>query len=246
MDDWSAQLIRLSLFSDAPIQVSEGFWTSLTGQAEAENRAAVPGGRQYSSQLHGGSLSLTIAVNRLFVVLAFNPISLPEDGSERLPVLGGWKEFSESFQKLLEDFLPKVEFPIVRIGVGANLVAKCASRRDAYVALGTLLKSVTVDADHMSDLVFRVNWPQSSNVAKDLMLNRITNWSSVTISHLMMAAQAAHPAPLQVGSIFAVSLEMDHNTAADRQNPLEKSEILPISQELFSLARENAARGERP
>ena len=35
---WGAQQLRATVFSDAPVTLSESDWTSITGQSEAEDR----------------------------------------------------------------------------------------------------------------------------------------------------------------------------------------------------------------
>ena len=58
--DWAVQLLRLTVFSNAPIPVSERDWHTITGQEEAENRIAILGGKAYSGRFAGGQLSLPL------------------------------------------------------------------------------------------------------------------------------------------------------------------------------------------
>ena len=46
--------------------------------------------------------------------------------------------------------------------------------------------------------------------------------------------------------IYAVTLEMDHNTDDAHRTPFDRNRLLPIYSELVDLARENVAKGEVP
>ena len=97
--DWLALQLRLSLFSSEPMPVSEVSWTAVTGQAEAENRAAVPGGKQYSGKFSGGILTVIQTSARADVILAPDETSVKLD--DQFPAIGKWDESSESFASLV-------------------------------------------------------------------------------------------------------------------------------------------------
>jgi hypothetical protein len=249
MDDWLAQQLRLSLFSMEPFPTAESSWTALTGQTEAENRVGVPGGRQYSGKHFGGLLALTIAGQRLDVVLAVDPANVmaSADGVAVFPSVGPWKELSESFVTSVVSFLSSQQSPIVRIAFGASLLGRSETREQAYGNLAKLLASVDVDVENMRELIFRINWPQKSGVVPDLLLNRITGWGAITISiNYMQIGSGVTVTSSSDEQPFAVSLDMDHNTAADRKEPFQNAQLVPIFRELVTLAAQNASSGERP
>lgn len=244
--DWLAQQLRLSFFSSESIPVSEAGWTTITGQAEAETRISIPtGGKQYSGKFSGGVLALAYSSTRGDVILAVDQSSVEPDN--QLPAIGRWDEISQSFASSVEPFLEAIEPPIVRIAFGAVLLSRAESREDAYQKLGHLLDSVTIDPQRMRDLTYRINWPLMSKVIPDLELNRITSWGAIAIfqSILQIAGSQASLAPAS-STLNAVQLEIDHNTAAGRNVPFERTQRIPIFRELVSLAHENGEAGECP
>jgi hypothetical protein len=247
--DWSAHQLRVTLFADESFPVSEAGWRQLTGQEEAENRVNVPGGRQYSGKVLGGLLALTIMGNRLDVVLAFD-VTRPDNMSAALsvPIIGRWQEVQAQFDAAVEPFFEGLTTSTVRLAFGANLLAVVPSRRHAYEELARLLKSVAVDVDHMRELIFRVNWPEKSKIIQGLEINRLTGWASqVFASNLLLntgSGLVVHES--KHDPVHTVSLEIDHNTAADRKDRFDNRDLFPIFRELVTLAEENARGGERP
>src|SRR5258706_4487200 len=157
LHDWSVQQLCVSLFSSEPFPVSESGWKLLTGQDEAENRVNVPGGRQYSGKLLDGLLALTIMLNRVDIVLAFDPTKPMEISvGAPIPVVGKWTDLSTLFAAAIEPFIEAATTPIIRLAFGANLLAVAPSRGDTYKHLARLLKSVKVDVKKMRELIFRI------------------------------------------------------------------------------------------
>ena len=152
--DWLALQLRLSLFSSEPMPVSEVSWTAVTGQAEAENRAAVPGGKQYSGKFSGGILTVIQTSARADVILAPDETSVKLD--DQFPAIGKWDESSESFASLVLPFLEGMEASIVRIAFGAVLLSGAQSKEHAYETLDWLLDSVQVNPQQMRDQGNRV------------------------------------------------------------------------------------------
>jgi len=245
--DWSVQQMRVSLFSSEAFPVSESGWKLLTGQDEAENRVNVPGGRQYSGKLLDGLLALTVTLNRVDIVLAFDPTKPMEISSAQIPLVGKWIEVWPSFAAAVEPFLETATSPIVRLAFGASLLALAPSREETYKNLASSLKSVQVDVVNMRELIFRINWPQTSSVVPGLEINRITSWGALVFAiNAMQAASSGFVLSPGTQAVHAVSLEIDHNTSGDRKDPFENRHLVPIFRELVTLANENAEGGERP
>jgi hypothetical protein len=248
-DDWSVHQLRMTLFSSEPFPVSESGWRLLTGQDEAENRVNVPGGRQYSGKVFDSLLALTIVVNRIDIVLAFDPSKLVNiSTASAAPIIGPWLELSALFGASVESFLQDLTAPVIRLAFGANLLGVVSSRTQTYEELAKLLKSVVVDVRHMRELFFRINWPQISSVVPGLEINRLTGWSSLIFSQNILQNTGSELIVSQAGQgpSYAVSLEIDHNTALDRKDRFENRHLVPIFRELVTLANENVRGGERP
>ena len=85
----------------------------------------------------------------------------------------------------------------------------------------------------IEEFEYRTNRPCRSGVVDGLELNRISKWSVVQIQ------QGAG------GSPFAIQLEMDFNTIAEHQGPLD-DQLQALFEELASLSERCALEGDRP
>jgi len=245
--DWGAESLRLTLFSPDTVALSDADWTAVTGEQEATTRQIIPGGRRYVGSFAGGQLALSASGPRVDITLSSAPPSLlGESSTFELPIIGSWDSTRDAFVVATQKWLSEFKFPVVRLAFAAVLLSEAKSVADSYQVLKGFLKSVNVDPDGMRELIFRINWPEKSEVA-GLTLNRITNWSALQIGtmHVQLSGQSISG----IGSPpvkFAVRLEMDHNTDQENKRPFEREVLAPIYKELVEKASENAEFGERP
>jgi hypothetical protein len=245
--DWIVQQSRLSFFSSEPLSISEQDWKTITGQDEAENRTALPNGKQYSGKFSGGLFSLAYSGVRCDVLLNVDESAQDPAQEQELRGIGKWDEVSDSFPRALEPFLSGLKSPLVRLAFGAILMWEARSKEDAYEEIGKLLSSVEVDPKNMRDLIYRINWPRMSAVIPDLELNRITSWGSMNISKALLQMTGQQMSIAAAGpALHTVRLEIDHSTSQNRTDPFEPSMRMPIFSELVEMARANARDGERP
>lgn len=250
--DWAVQQLRLSLFSNEAIPVSETDWKTITDQDEAETRTAIPNGKQYSGKFLGGILTIAYSGLRCDIVLNVDdPVPMRAEVAEArptLPCIGEWNAVLDVFEEKVTPVLDGLNSPIVRIAFGSVLLSQSESREHAYEKLGELLASVDVDGKNSRELIYRINWPKMSEVIPDLELNRITGWSSVNFRPMLVQLQTGGEMAVSSSDVelYTVRLEMDHNTAAQRKTAFEKAHRMPIFRELVTLARSNAKAGERP
>lgn len=248
--DWGVQFARLSLFLSEPYAISDKDWAVLTGQEEAETRQVVTGGKRLSGPVAiGGIMHMSTTVSRFDVILA---AADPEAGEEvKVPSVGPYEETFASFFESTRKWIEHVNPPTVRVAFGAGLTCKTANREEAYDHLRGLLKSLKVDPKNMRDLEYRVNWPGKSKIKQDLVVNRITTWSSLRFIRQLVQiggapAGGGDPGRIDAGYVDAVRLEMDHNTDEAWKAPFDQGTLIAIYWELVDLARQNAAEGEVP
>jgi hypothetical protein len=240
--DWGVNLVRLSIFCTENATASDATWKMLTGQGEAENRVAAPGGRTFSGTVGDGLLALTHSGPRLDLVYQAKGTDTPDP---EIPLLGPWPAVRDTFGKMSTALLSSITQPIVRLAVGGVLLAKAETVEQSYERLRDLLKSVKIDPKKTRDLHYRVNWALDDEV-EGLKINRITTWASMRFNTTFMqitgdkVAVAGTPAK----GLFAVRLEVDHNTDALNQEPLGHNKLMPIYQHLVALIDENAEKGE--
>jgi hypothetical protein len=244
-NEWFVQQMRLSIFSAEPLSVSDSDWRTITEQNEAEGRISIPGGKMYSGRAFGGVLSFAYSGTRVDVILSTDEAAARPEGE--IPCVAKWVDLPSLFIAKVSPFLEGYNLPINRIALGSILLLQAASREATYEKLGEFLRSVKVDPVNSRELIYRINWPQKSQVIPDLDLNRITNWSSVAIARNLLQLAGAEITIAQTGeAINAVRLEIDHNTSESWKAPFAGPQRVSILRELISLADANANAGERP
>jgi len=72
----------------------------------------------------------------------------------------------------------------------------------------------------------------------------MTTWSCVVFRGVIGLGAALGQPSTSISEEFFVRLEIDNNTPAERTEPIEPGEIVPIFEALVEMALENAARGE--
>lgn len=240
--DWDVEVLRLSLFSTAVVPISDRDWEAITTVPEAETRQNLPGGKSYAGKFSDGQLTFTSLGDRIIIVLSSIPKEPPQ---QEMPSLGPWETVRETFVKNTCRWLSEVSNPIIRIGVGAVLLHRTDSRRDTYRELKSLLRSVNVDPDQMRDLLFRINWPKQSATVNGLRLNRLTTWAAMQYNTIAVNFNVPS-VPTHISEMYALRLEIDHNTDPERKTPFEQEALVPIFQELVEMACETASVGELP
>jgi hypothetical protein len=243
---WDVETLRLTLFSSQEISIVENDWQSVTGEPEAETRQNLPGGKRYMGKFAGGQLIIGAVGQRLDISLSWLP---PETGftGAMLPVIGSWDTVRETFVGGTLVWLAKIQFPVIRVAFAAVLLSETKSVVESYQVLKALLKSVAVEPDQMRELIYRVNWPEDSNVVKGLRINRITNWSGIQWkAALVQVGSQTITASGVTSEKYGVRLEVDHNTDENNQKPFEQEFLTAIYKELILKSCENAAAGEKP
>jgi hypothetical protein len=242
--EWRAENLRVSMFTKAPLRLTDDDWKALTGQEEAETRTQIPGGRAFIGSALGGQLTIANPGPRLDCMLSVLPSE--EHPHVGFNSVGLWSEVSEKFLVATIPWIEQLDFEIWRLAFGCVLLLRTDSREQAYAQLNDLIRSVTI-TPLMRDLLFRVNWPVKSSIVPELSINRITSWASVRISlGALLVSSGGAPPQLQMAPspVDCVRLEIDHNTNQEWSLPFERGHVAPIYKELVSLANENAERGE--
>jgi hypothetical protein len=240
--EWNVETFRVSLFSSEAVKLGPDDWKALTAKDTPEAEQKVIGRHTMAGPFLGGQFSLSASGTRLDCILAAPPPPDPIPPTY-FPAVGRWPDICNEFVQVTGAWIAGTSAPIVRVALGAVLLAPQASVDEAYTALLGMVKSVSGDPRKMRDLLFRVNWPVSSASANGLIINRLTTWSVVGVQFKLLVEPGTmiDETPLS----HFVRLEIDHNTHP-RSNPFDKNSVVPIYRELADLALENAERGELP
>jgi hypothetical protein len=243
--EWSAETLRVSLFSSNIVKLTPDDWKKVTGTDVPEAEQKVVGRHTMSGPFLEGQLSLSASGSRFDCVLAASPPadSIPE---AYIPSVGHWPEVCKEFFAATKAWVEGIGVPIVRMAIGPVLLARQPGAEDAYKSLLGMVKSLKGDPARMRDLLFRVNWPVNSTSVNGLTINRLTSWAVLRIQFQIVVGTGANVlVDAGPGSDF-VRLEIDHNTDAGRTQPFDQKRLVPLYNELTNLAMENAEKGELP
>jgi hypothetical protein len=234
---WLAHVIRLSAFPVAPWVAPADLWERVAGQPPETDQSQP---RQLV-RLQSGPWQeavLQVAVNPLRIDWVAVPATRT-DGSLG-PDHRGIADMLPKFLETTRPWLTSTDFPIKRIALGLHGLLFADTKIAAYQVLQELLPDIKIDAERSSDFVYQINHPIPSRAS--VLLNRLTKWSSLAIQAIVMETSGAGSASVPVGHY--ASLECDHNTPAEHQEPLDPSLLGAIYDELAELACQNFEAGE--
>jgi hypothetical protein len=131
---------------------------------------------------------------------------------------------------------------IQRLAFGAILNQSTASSQEGYEKLS---KYLTFDLDKdSSEFLYQINRPRKSqNLNLDLIINRLSKWSVNLLAGFILSPNDMRQYSLKPAE-FALSLELDINTAADFSGELQPEKLSEIFQELVNLGQEIANKGD--
>jgi hypothetical protein len=241
-DKWQVQILRLTLFTSGLWSGNETIWHDLTGREPDidENRARESIRRQIGRE-GDGQLETVVTPVRTDVVM-----SPPLQDAFQTTYFGPAEERIPGFVSLVSSWLSRTAQTgkIIRLAFGAVLLLPVENREAGYRELDRLLSSVTVDPISTKELLYRKNRPKIYK--GNIELNRMTTWASLDLRKFMGVGTSLVQPSTPISEETFVRLEVDHNTPAERTEPLALDEIVPIFEALVEMAVENAARGERP
>lgn len=240
---WSTRLIRLSLFSQEAGAFETADLATLAGvEPETEEKRPKERFRRQTAPFHEGNLDLRASLLRadLFYLPQLQLAGSAPDFA--VPLLPGL--FEDRLQEVLSaaiiNTIVNLETSIVRLALGAKLVAEHNSPRAACEYLKGQLCSVQVGAE-MQDLLYRVNWRVTPNISGVEYINRLTTWSIGT-ARLVAITGAADPHAMP--ERYLTQLELDISTPADRLSNFSKTDRVELIGKLKELSIENVNSGE--
>ena len=157
------------------------------------------------------------------------------------PTLGDFDAEVSMFAAMINKWLPRCDFPVLRLALVAKALAQADTSIGAYEILKENLKSVQVQPGKMRDLLFRVNWPTPTERMPEGYLNRLTTWTA-----LKFGARASTPGGPEFAAVekHYAQREIDVNTPLEHAEELPREALLPIFGELFEVVVQTAQQGE--
>ena len=229
--DWSADHLRISLFSDviwagSPEEIFTGAFNcapeSVTSRSIANEITAV-------GQWNGTRLEIKKAFNRVDIILQALPV-------ESFPIV-----FLNDLGSLFPHFVGSVSNwvgyqsqTINRLAVGTRGFLPAADVRDSYIKLRDLVKVINIDVDRFKEFTFQVNLPVDSTSVEKVRVNRLSTWASLAFRAGLINQANSH----YFCENYFANCDLDINTEADRVKPFNREDLFPLLGELNKIALE--------
>jgi hypothetical protein len=248
---WQTELLRLTIFPNPPLVLSQGnWWSELVGdEPEASNAQPRSGRLTQLGNYKDGQLGLVIQPDRIdwnYTAIEDEPSS---EGSKN-PSIGDFPHALEIFREVMHRWLNLPSSPIVgRLAFGAILSQPVDNLASGYELLSHKYLPFPIDTQGTSDFIYRINKQTTSQVGfEDLQLNRLRNWSVSSrqnfIVSIIQGQATSIPSPFP--QMFSIRLELDINTSPDFVGELNRELLPELFDELIHLGAEIAEKGDKP
>ncbi|MBI3247321.1 MAG: hypothetical protein HYZ50_12525 [Deltaproteobacteria bacterium] len=243
---WQVESLRVTVFPTSPLEEGTGkeWWTKLTGELSEEKLSRPKQGiRQEEGPFEGGRLTFTDQSVRIDWQLRFMDVS-PAEGKLSL---GVFLDGLDSFSKLMSTWLTFETLPpIGRLAFGAIVLLPVSDHDAAYRQLSAYLADFHVPEGDVSDFLYQINRPRKSlsNISA-MKINRLSKWSAIRL-RLEAGITGAESPPMHLQEKYFCRLELDINTAPDRQEEIPKKQLPQVFEELVRLGKEIVEEGDKP
>lgn len=160
--------------------------------------------------------------------------------------IGAFSEASATFERHLTAWFPTCP-PAMRLAYGGTLLLPSPDLERAYQGLSKLLPHLAIDPRTARDFLYRVNRRRTSESLPDWEVNRISTWSVVSVSSILVTlSSSAATVASQEAQEASVRLDFDINTAPRPNSAIPEGRTFDFMQEFASLANEMAENGDVP
>jgi hypothetical protein len=238
---WQVEALRLTSFltPETPWDPNTDWWTPVTERDSASRTVRrTPPLISEHGHIDNSNVRLQVAPRRVdFVVQQDAPTDEPQSAAFDAPL--------RLFQRIGERWL-RISPATTRLAVGAELLSGIHERKEGYRRLLRYLPYVRMDVDASTDLAYQINRPRPTTTGvSGLMINRLSNWSVSIVQRVLVAAGSVPEEAISGGeSLNVCRVVLDVNTGAEFRSSLPQDKLLPLFNELTSLALEIAERGD--
>jgi hypothetical protein len=245
---WEPLYLQMIAFHTGLPALPHNWWADVVGQEPAESTKR-RGTQEDKGLVDGRMLSVQTDVLRVVWQAMPNPEEAANpDTAAPFATLGALPDATTWFSGVVTRWLDQGPIPIKRLGFGCALRQPTASHDSGYELLGRYLSGSVKLSPHSGDFFYRINRRRCFEPAGlNLAVNRLSTWSLQVFQVQMYDATSA-PAQLQTlaigAKLFSCSLELDINTAPERQGPIPPEALSRLFRELVRMGEEIAARGD--
>lgn len=244
---WITEAIRFSAFGELPPHGSSLLLDLFGVQPEQVNERPGQSFRQEAAR-HG----------RFRIIVSRNPGRLDvvfadlADANTSDPTRSDYKPFFEIgdyddvlplIRPHIDQFVRSLKNP-TRLAYAPTLFAPARVQQEANRLLAAKLPHVCFDPDKDTDVLWQINRPRTIAGSR-IQVNRVSKWHTI----LTQLFRIGPPMPRVLQShdaATAARVEIDINTPADDPQALAGVDLMSITDELASLARELIEQGDIP
>lgn len=239
-DEWSTFIIRVSIFIDSSIDLSnEVSWETLFDSVpDNQNTQPKIGLKESIGEFEGGKLILRTRPGRGDLIYQYQPVD--ENEVKIDDQVNALDSFIIKADMILKKYESLSDIKITRLAFGAELHLYKQERKDAYNALDQLLHNVKVDPGSF-DFEYRINRKRPSKAESQIEINRLSQWSALELKvDIGQGGFQTH----QIHKSYACRLILDINTVPAGQVILPNKKLRLIFKELVEFGKEIAENGD--
>ncbi len=238
--DWQVQTLRATAFLlDVP-RMDAGWWDKLIPEPpEARVSRPKEGINEEDGPFENGKLILRTQPARIDWQYTFDI-----EKSEGIASLGSFYNTEYGFFNIVRRWLTLCN-DIKRLAFGAILLYPVSNREEGYRLISNYLPFVELDPVNSSDFLYQINRPYESKVFPPIIINRLSKWSVAKFQQFkieLSGEEKVHPTILQES--YFCRLELDINNSPEGVDQLPNDKLVPIFDELSSVANEISLNGD--
>jgi hypothetical protein len=244
--DWLVEQVRVTAFRYPGVAVDAKSQWSVFSKDPPEEISEKPGVQTTRLEGSFGSGRLVLSIDPVRIDWNLVPLSSPETlAADVFPTIGGGPDAIVAFLGAGAVWLSSEDCPrLLRLAFGCVFIRTFEERVKAYEFLAGKLPAIDIDTKNSSDLLYQINRPKPSTVVDGLKLNRLSKWG-VLRARVVLQSGTSEPVKYPpIGERFATRLEIDLNTAAERDEDLPRKLQAALLDELVKEGNEIAGKGD--
>lgn len=243
---WNVEHFRATTFvpdvpADQDFPTAE-WWSSVVGGAPHEHFQRADGSIEHHSVVEGRRVTLAVTQGRVDWLHR-----APRPSSETPETFGSLEQALPRFHEDITKWLTVCP-PVHRVAFGAGLVWLVDDPKKGFRNLEKLLPGLDLTSTNISDFMYRINRPRTSEVNEAITINRLATWSLSVIRNVKLTSGSVSQSPriLDHGLKYVVHLDVDVNTAghSGELSELTGDTRRSVFSELAGLGAELANRGD--
>ena len=238
--DWQVQTLRVTAFPIDVPRMDEGWWDKLIPEPpEARVSRPKQGINEENGPFENGKLILRTQPARIDWIY-----TVDSEKSQGLSNLGSFYSTEYSFFDVVRKWLT-IYYNIKRLAFGPILLYPVPNIIEGYRLISNYLPFVELDLVNSSDFFYQINRPRMSRVSPPLMINRLSKWSVAKMQLFKIELSGLEKAqPTILEASYACRLELDINNSPEGIDQLLIEKLVPLFDELYSIANEISLDGD--